>query len=299
MIRSVLFPRMLACVMLVTALPYAQDDAADAVTPPPAETPVEPEYGWKNSASGTLNINQSYFNNWTKGGTNTLSWEGRMEGVALRKEEDWEWENKGRMVYGQSRLDGLGTRKASDELMLETIYTRKLMEWINPFAAAKLQSQFAGGYEYNDSLGTRTRVSGPFDPTYVTQTVGLGKSWADAYTVRVGGTLKETFSAARYGYADDPETAEIETRKVEPGASVTASLRRDLMENILLVSELNLFANFKGMDAIDVRWENQLTAKVNSFVSLNGGLEVWYDKDVSIKRQIRQTLAIGISFLTI
>lgn len=296
MFRSRRPSRLFLSALLLAAAVHAQDATDPASSP---EDAPEPEFGWKNSASGTINLSQSYFDNWTKGGTNALSWESRLEGVALRKEADWEWENKGRIVYGQSHLEGLGTRKASDELMVETIYTRKVTEWINPFASSRLQTQFAGGYEYNDSAGTRTRVSGPFDPTYVTQTVGLGKSWTDAYTVRVGGTLKETFSAARYGYADDTETVEIETFRIEPGASLTAEVRRGVMENILLTSALNVFVNFKGVDAIDVRWENQLTAKVNSFISVNGGLEVWYDKDVSTRRQIRQTLAVGISFLTI
>jgi hypothetical protein len=71
------------------------------------------------------------------------------------------------------------------------------------------------------------------------------------------------------------------------------------MENILLTSTLDVFANFKGLDAVDVRWENQVTAKVNSFVSANAALDVLYDKDVSTRRQIRQSLAIGISFLSI
>jgi hypothetical protein len=204
-----------------------------------------------------------------------------------------------RAVYGQSRLDGLGTRKASDELLLETVYTRKVSTWINPFASAKLQSQFAAGYTYNDSLGTKARVSGPFDPTYLTQTVGLGKSWTDSYKVRVGGSLKETFSAARYGYADDDATTSVETFKLEPGATFTAEVRRPLMENILLVSMFDVFANFKGSDEVDVRWENQVTAKVNSLVSLNAGLEVLYDKDLSTKRQVRQTLAVAVSFLSI
>jgi len=288
----VMFASLFSCLLLTTALSHAQNAGEPSSAAPP-------EFGWKNSANGTLNLNQAYFDNWTKGGTNALSWEGRLEGMALRKEADWDWQSKGRVVYGQSHLDGLGTRKSSDELMLETVYTRKVSEWVNPFASARLQSQFAVGYSYNDSAETRARVSGVFDPTYFTQTVGLGKSWTDAYKVRVGATLKQTFSAARYGYADDPATAEVETFRLEPGASLTAELRRTLMENILLTSALNLFANFESADAIDVRWENQVTAKVNSWVSLNAGLDLLYDKDVSTRRQIRQNLAVGVSFLSI
>ena len=257
-------------------------------------------YGWKNSAIGNLNLSQSHFDNWTKGGTDALSWELRLEGRALKKEETTEWESKGKAVYGESRVEGLGTRKASDELTLETIYTYLWTEWVNPFASARFQSQFTAGFEYNDSLGTRDRVSGPFDPAYLTQTLGVGRAWTDAYKVRVGGTLKETFSSAAYGYADDDETVgTIETFKLEPGASFVAEVRQPLMENILLTSVLDIFANFKGTKETDVRWENQITAKVNRWVSANAALDVLYDHDVSTRRQIRQSLSVGISFLTL
>jgi hypothetical protein len=255
--------------------------------------------GWKNSAAGSLNLSQAYFDNWSKGGTDALTWEIRFEGAALEKRERYDWESKGKAVYGQSRLQGLGTRKAVDELMLETIYTYKWTTWLNPFAAARFQSQFAAGYAYNDSLGTRDRLSGPFDPSYLTQTLGLGRSWRDAYKVRAGGTLKETFSAAAYGYADDEATPEVETFKIEPGASFTAEIRQEVMENILFTSVFDVFANFKGAEETDVRWENALTAKVNRYVSANAALDALYDHDVSTRRQIRQSLSIGISFLTL
>jgi hypothetical protein len=257
-------------------------------------------YGWKNSAVGNVNLSQSHFDNWSKGGTDALSWEVRLEGRALRKEEKTEWESKGKALYGQSRVEGLGTRKASDELTLESMYTYLWTEWVNPFASIRFQSQFIAGYKYNDSLGTRDRVSGPFDPAYLTQTVGLGRAWRDAYKVRAGGTLKETFSSAAYGYADDKETlAKIETFKLEPGASLILEVRQELMENILLTSVLDVFANFKGTEETDVRWENQLTAKVNRWVSANAALDVLYDHDLSTRRQIRQSLSVGISFLTL
>jgi hypothetical protein len=254
-------------------------------------------YGWKNSANGNLNLNQAYFDNWTKGGSNTLAWETHLEGIVFRKAESWDWESKAKAAYGQSRVGSLGTRKGTDELMLETVYTRKFSEWVNPFASARFQTQFAPGFVYDDTAGARARVSGIFDPAYFTQTIGLGKTWRDAYKVRAGGALKQTFSAARYGYADDPSTATVETFRLEPGASLVAEARRELMENILLASVLDVFVNFKGTDAVDLRWENQITAKVNTYISANFGLDVLYDKDLSTRRQIRQSLAIGVSFL--
>jgi len=294
--RVALFVVMMGIFLSVPQRVHAQDAALSDSALAYRDT----AYGWKNSALGNVNLNQSHFDNWTKGGTDALSWELRLEGRAFRKEETTEWESKGRVLFGQSRVEGLGTRKTTDELTLESIYTYMWTEWVNPFAAVRFQSQFTRGYEYDDSAGTRALVSGPFDPAYLTQTVGLGRAWRDAYKVRVGGTLKETFSAARYGYADDPATlSTIETYRMEPGASFTLEVRQPVMENILLTSVFDVFANFKGVNETDVRWENQLTAKVNRFVSANAALDVLYDHDVSTRRQIRESLAIGISFLTL
>jgi hypothetical protein len=254
---------------------------------------------WKRTLNGMANLSQSYFDNWTKGGTDALNWEIRFDASAVLDKPGYTWESKGKAAYGQAKLASLAPRKSSDELVLETIYTRKLNEWINPFASARLQSQFAPGYTYDDKLGTRTRVSGVFDPTYVTQTLGAGYDWRKELQLRLGGTLKETFSAVRYGYADKASTAAVETYKIEPGATFTAIYKRGLMENILLSTLLDVFVNFKGADETDVRWENLITAKVNKYISANFALDMLYDKDLSTERQIKENLSIGISFLSI
>ena len=223
-----------------------------------------------------------------------------MEGGAVLNQSDYNWESKGHAFYGQNQVADLGSRKSSDELVLETIYTRKLNAWVNPFAATRGQSQFAPGYSYNDSAHTRSKISNSFDPTYVTQTLGMGYRYQKDLNVRVGGTLKETFSSKKYGYADDKTTTDqVETFKFEPGASFTVAYKYGLMENILLNTLLDVFVNFKGVDEIDGRWENTVTAKVNKYINANFGLSVLYDKDLSDSRQIKESLAIGISFLSI
>ncbi len=263
---------------------------------------VDSTSGWKHTLNGLANLSQSYFDNWTKGGSDALNWEIRFEASAVKDRPDFTWESKGKAAYGQSKIANLDPRKSSDELILETIYTRKLNDWINPFASGRFQSQFAPGNKYDDapgSLAPVTRVSGSFDPSYATQTLGAGYNWRKELQLRLGGTLKETFSSTRFGYADKKSTAKIETFKLEPGASFTANYQKGLMENILLNSTLDVFANFKGMDEVDTRWENTITAKVNKYVNVNFGFDMLYDKDLSNSRQIKENLAVGISFLSI
>ena len=252
---------------------------------------------WKRTASGLLNLSQAYFDNWVKGGSDALNWETRLEGTAVLDRPDFTWESKARGMYGESKIASLNSRKTSDELYLETIYTRKLNAWVNPFASTSLRSQFMPGYTYTDT--SRTRVSGSFDPTYVTQTLGVGYDWRKELNVRVGGTTKETFSSKRYGYAKGTGADSAATFKLEPGASLTITYQKGVMENILLNSLLDVFANFKGANQTDVRWENSITAKVNKYISTSFGFDMLYDRDLSARRQIKENLSVGISFLSI
>jgi Protein of unknown function (DUF3078) len=259
---------------------------------------AQPVGSWKKSANGFFNLSQTYFDNWATGGTDALTWEINGSGILLYEDPKNIWENKGKAIYGRSEIAGLSSRKSADVLDLETIYTRKLGTWVNPFASARLQTQFDAGYKYDDT--SSTRVSAPFDPLYLTQTAGVGYTAIKDLNVRLGFALKETFSDSRYGYADDKETAsEIESFLFEPGLSFTTIYKFSPMENIAVSTTLDVFVNFKGTEEIDGRWENMVTAKVNKYISTNFALDLLYDKDLSESRQMKESLSIAISFLSI
>jgi hypothetical protein len=256
-------------------------------------------FGWKRQAAGLFNLSEAYYDNWAKGGTDALTWETNLSGSANLVREKFTWENQAKAAYGRTKIQDLDSRKSSDEWSLETIYTRKFGTWVNPFASGLIKSQFTAGYSYNDSALTRRQISDFFDPGYAMQTLGMGMNPIPDLKERLGATLKETFSST-YGYADDKTTpAEVETFKLEPGASSTTEYQRTLMENILATTRLDVFANFKGVDEIDADWTNKITAKVNKYVSANFELELMYDKDLSEDTQTRESFSVGIAFLKI
>jgi hypothetical protein len=281
---------------ILCALPaYAQEAAAPAA---PAEAEA-PAFGWKNQATGMLNLSQTYLDNWAKGGTDALSWDINLAGVAALEQKDFVWESNAKVVYGQTKIDDLASRKSQDEWRIESIYTRKLGTWVNPFAAVAGWSQFTAGYNYDDDAGTRELTSEFFDPAFFTQTVGVGITPVENLRERLGFALKQTFSS-EHGYADDPDTEdEAEDFSLEYGLSSVTEYQVSLMENILANTKLDVFVNFHGVDEIDGRWENKITAKVNKWVSANFELEMLYDKDLSDSYQLRETLSIGINFLTL
>lgn len=264
----------------------------------PTESADSTKNGWKRQFNGMLNLSQAYYDNWAKGGTDALTYEVNLGGEATYDQDKYQWDTKGKAVYGRTKVGSLASRKSSDELNLESIYTYKLAVMVNPFASLTAQSQFTPGYEYSGDT-SRTEISYAFDPTYFTETVGLGVTPFKGFKERLGASMKQTMSSREFKFADDPETDGIESFKQEYGVTSITEYEADLMQNIKGTTRLEIFANFKGWDEIDARWANQITAKVNSLISVNFEYELLYDKDLSKSRQTREGLGVGISFLKI
>jgi hypothetical protein len=284
--------RILSVLFTLSAFPaFAQEPAAAAGSADSAK------YGWTHQVNGMLNLSQVYYDNWSKGGTDALAYEVNLGGECLLDQEKYQWQTKSKAAYGRTKSGNLASRKSSDELNLESIYTYKMSVMVNPFASVTAQTQFMPGYDYPGDT-VRVKKSDSFDPTYFTETVGIGVTPYKGLKERLGATMKQTLSSEEIGIADDKGTAgEIETFKQEYGATSITEYEAQLMENIKGATRLELFANFKGWDEVDAHWTNQITAKVNTLISVNFEYEMLYDKDLNESYQTREGLSVGISFL--
>ena len=254
----------------------------------------EQELGWKNELVANFNLTQASFDNWTQGGENTLGWQVGLNGKFTHFGARHEWVNTAKLAYGMQKVGDEESRKSVDEIALETVYTFKLGYFVDPYAAATARTQFSNGFEYEDSQ--KTAVSGFLDPGYFTQSAGVGRSYGEILKSRLGFALKETI-ADKYPYADDPETEdEIEDTKVEVGMESVTDLSLTLSEDLLFTSKLEVFSNLEASNEIDVTWDNLLTAKVQQYVTVSLNVKVFYDRDISKKRQIKQSLAIGLTY---
>lgn len=255
-----------------------------------------PTYGWFNNIVGGLNLTQTSFDNWEQGGENSLSWQLNFNAKFERKEKKFDWTSTGKIAYGSIRVGDQESRKSVDEIRLESVFSYKLGVLVNPFLSATGETQFAKGYQYSDT--GKTAISDFMDPAYFTQSAGVGFSPDDAFKTRLGAALKETFTQDfPKPYADDPETPDvIEKIKVEVGIESVSEFSRKLAENILLSSNLQLFSNLVSFQEIDVRWDNIITAKVAKYVDVTFNLKLFYDRNISKKRQIKQALALGLTY---
>lgn len=255
-----------------------------------------PEYGWKNSMVAGLNLTQVSLNNWTQGGQNTIAWTFLLNGKFLYDQADYIWTNNLKLSYGQTKLGSADFEKSDDELFFESIYAHNVGWKVNPYAALTLKTQMSAGYKMIE--GKRTKTSDLFDPGYLMQSAGFTYTSGEVFSTRLGIAIKESFTSnfSSYGYADDPKTVEIEKTRVQTGLESASDLKIVLMENVQFKSSLSLFTAFQTIDVWDVRWDNTITAKVNNYVNVSLNALVIHEIAQTRRTQLKETLALGLSY---
>lgn len=256
--------------------------------------------GWNNTLVAGLNLTQVSLRDWTQGGENTLAWTVLTNGLFFYKQPDWIWKNTLKIAYGQTKLGDANYEKSEDEIFWESLHSRNIGWKIDPYVANQLRTQFAPGYKMikNEQTGEEERVqtSGFWDPGYLIQSAGFTYAQGEVFFTRLGVAFKEIFSK-RYGYADDSETLEeVEDFRFQTGIESATGLKVNVMENILFTSQLNLFSSFKQMDVWDVRWDNTLTGKVNSYVNVSLNVFLIHDIAQSRRTQVKEALAVGLQY---
>lgn len=253
------------------------------------------EHGWRKELVSNLNLTQTQFDNWTQGGEDAFAWQLNINGKAVHDQEKYKWDNSGKISYGQTKLADFGARKSVDEIRLESVFTYLLGVYVNPYVAASGETQFTMGYEYTED--SKIAVSTFLDPGYFSQSAGLGYEPVKEFKTRLGFAMRETITSDfSVPYADDPETDEIEKTKVEPGLESVTDFSKTLIGNILMTSKLEFFYNFGAFNEIDVRWDNIFSAKISKYIDVNFNVKLLYDRDSSKKRQIKQALAVGLTY---
>lgn len=269
---------------------------AVATLPAQDSTVAAPVYGWKHSLVSGLSLTQVSYSNWAQGGENAIAYTVSADGMSTLSGPATLWENQYRFAFGQTRLGKQGLRKTDDVIDLASVYTYVLGEKLNPYASATFKSQFATGYKYDDA-GTALPVSRFFDPAYLTQAVGIRYQPAPGIRTRLGVALREVITSRYTVYADDPKTfPEVEKTGVKGGLESVTDVEWKLEENILFVSRLSIFSPFSDFGEPVVLNKTTLTGKVNSYITASLGFELIYDKVVSPQAQLRQAIALGLSY---
>lgn len=260
----------------------------------PAE---EPKYGWQKEMVGGINLTQTSFDNWVQGGENQLAWQVNLNFKFVNDQEKTNWANTGKFTYGNTKTGKLEARKSIDEIKLESVFAYKLGVLINPFVAATGETQFDKGYKYEPK---KEAISAFMDPGYFRESAGIGIKPSEIVKTRLGVSFKQTITSDYpKPFADDPTTPDsvkIEKIKSEIGAESVTDVSWKVSENSLFTSKLELFSAFTTFKEIDVNWDNILTTKISKYFNVNFNFKLFYDRDISKMRQIKQAIALGVTY---
>lgn len=277
----------IAALIFSAAFIFAQDKPAEP-----------PKYGWQKAMVGGLNLTQTSFDNWKQGGENSYAWQVNLNFNFTNEQAKSNWANSGKLTYGANKTGSQEMRKSIDEIKLESVFTYKLGVMINPFIAVTGETQFAPGYNY--STTPKNQISAFMDPGYIRESAGVGFKPNEIVKTRLGVALKQTVTQSidyPVNYADDPKTTDkIEKFKNEIGAESVTDVNWKVSENSLFTSKLELFSTLKTLNETDVNWDNILTTKISKYFNVNFNFKLFYDRDISKMRQIKQAIALGVSY---
>ncbi len=242
-----------------------------------------------------LNLSQIAFSNWTQGGQNALAWTVTANVGYNYRGQTWGLQNHLRASYGRSKLGGASAITTDNNLLLENVLTYNVGWTTDPFFSNTVITTIAEGYSY--SSGVPVPIANFFDPGYVTQSLGFSYGKTDNFNTRLGLATQEVFANRYRQYTDNPNTPnKLEAYKFETGLESVSHAKLQIAQNILLTTGLRLFTRFKDLSVWDVRWDNLIVARVNSFVNVNFTYDLVYQKDQSLTTQMKEGLQLGLTY---
>lgn len=261
---------------------------------------------WKLSGVTGINISQTSLSNWSAGGENSMAGNVYLNGSLLRKSGNWLWQNTLILEYGLSNTKANGTRKTNDNINFTTQlgYTTNNV-WFYTLMG-DFKTQFYKGYNYPDK---ENYISSFMAPAYSNISLGIEyrpKANYSFYFSPVSGKLtfvEDDYLSNLGSFGVDPG----DKFKAEFGAYLKARAEQPIMENVKLVTSLDLFTPYSNQFGnIDVNWDVLISMKINKFLSASLNTTLKYDNDVKTvkddgerrgaKIQFKEILGVGLAY---
>ncbi len=250
---------------------------------------------WIPSMVTGVSISQIAFSNWTQGGLNALTWTATANIGLDYKNDGWILRNNSRLAYGRTKLGGQGTITNDNEFFLENVLSYNVGWATDPFFSNTVITTLTRGYDYKSD--PPVLIADFFDPGYVTQSIGFSYRKLKFFTTRLGLATQEVFANKYRQYTDNPNTPnKVEAFKLESGLESVSQAKVQIAENMLLTTGLRLFTRFEHLRVWDVRWNNVIAAKVNSFINVNFNFLLVYQRDQSLTTQMKEGLQVGVVY---
>ncbi len=267
--------------------------------------------GWKSENNLAITFSQVTFTNWAAGGQNSISVNGRYNGIFKYARERFSWDNQADIGYGLLIQGKNPALKTDDRLEIMTKAGYGFSEKLNGAILGSFKTQFAPGY-----AGTELDkpISNLLAPAYLIIAAGADFKPNDQLTLFVAPLTGKVTMVM------DEELSALGAFGVEPGKNMRTEFggylrlgyHRDLMQNVGLQTKIDLFSNYlKDPQFIDVSWEVLILMKINKFLTASINTHLLYDHDILIGKdltgdgiaddfkprvQFKELVGIGLTF---
>lgn len=266
---------------------------------------------WSKSLVTDLTLTQnSYSDSWKGGEAGNLSWVWNANGVFEKQyTPKFDFRNTTKLSFGQTHIQNKETKnwekpqKSTDLIDIENIGLFTLDAYVDPFVGLRFESQFLDA----SVAGINRYIS----PLKITESAGIARKFyakeKDELFSRLGLAIRQIITKV----VTDTVMANTSTETTNDGGieSVT-DLKYTLSQTLRFTSKLSLYKalffsksdELKGTaranywKAIDINWENSLSASVAKYVTVNLYTQLLYDKEIDKRGRLKETLSLGLSY---
>jgi len=266
--------------------------------------------GWQSSLITDLTATQTaYSDSWQGGEAGSINWVGNLNGLAEKQASAWfNFKSALKMSYGQTMTQDAETKdwskptKSTDLIDWENVGRFTFGMYVDPYAAFRLETQFMDA-----SVEDKKRY---FTPMKLTESAGIARMFyhkdKDQIVSRLGLALRQIVTEAIVDEYLSTERATATDGGIESVTDANLSLSDRLkytgkltLYKALFFSDKDDFAGTEFEDdwqAIDVNWENIVNVRITKVITVNFYTQFLYDKQVTRKGRLKQTLGVGLVF---
>ena len=214
-----------------------------------------------------------------------------------------------KVSFGQTFTQNAETKnwskpvKSTDLIDWENLGRFTLGGYVDPFVAVRLETRFQDA-SLPDAKRTLT-------PLKLTESAGIAKLFyekdKDRLLSRLGFAVRQTFTKdivnlipleTTINSATDGGLESVTDASFTFGPNLKYTGKLTLYK-AFLYSKKDEFAGTPAEDdwkAVDINWENIINATITKVISVNFYTQLLYDKEISAKGRLKETLGIGFVF---
>ncbi|SOD19928.1 DUF3078 domain-containing protein [Pedobacter xixiisoli] len=259
---------------------------------------------WKTKATVGINANQASFSdNWKGGGVNSIAIGALLNHKAEYSKESYSYTSEVILQYGKVKNKDQLQKKTNDRIYWDNKAAFQLSKNWYFFASVSFESQFDKGFSYSkDANGNEVAkiLSKFMSPGYLTESLGFEYKPSKVFSTRIGtGTARQTFVLDTTIYRTNAKNFGVDIGKRmrnDLAFQIVSNLEKEIMKNTILKAKYNMFIPYEDFGETDHRLDVVITSKLNRFLNVSLTGVILYDKDMDLKVQRSQALALGASF---